>query len=442
MSPYSASEESIGQRLKRLRLERHLSQRELASPGVSYAYISRIEAGTRQPSVKALRRLATKLGVTAEYLETGSEIGATELRELRLANAELAIRLGDSQAALDSLEEVLAESVAAGDRHMATRARIALASVAAEQSDHRRAVELLEAALTSEPFSPVDNLDFYGELGRSYAASGHPEKAVEFFERCLEELRGLPHPDSPTETRYAVLLSYALSDMGDLARAESVVQDALESAQDYEADPYMRVRLYWSLARLLEMEGKSSAALHYVRRAIALLEATEDTIHLARAHLLCAWIMTSQGKAKAALAQLTKAEALLGPHPTTDDAADLRVEWARAQAALGNGAETVAAAREALELLGDSRPAELGAAHEALAEGLTLQGDFAEAGEAFARAVGLLEDQRQWREATQACQAWGRMLRHAGRDEEALDVLERASELSLRVAPAAAATDR
>lgn len=63
--------ETIGQRLFRLRLERGLSQRELASPGVSYAYISRIEAGTRNPSVKALRKLASKLGVTADYLETG-----------------------------------------------------------------------------------------------------------------------------------------------------------------------------------------------------------------------------------------------------------------------------------------------------------------------------------------------------------------------------------
>src|SRR3954465_2876164 len=69
-----AAGETIGQRLKRLRLERGLSQRELAAPGVSYAYLSRIEAGTRQPSVKALRRLAAKLGVTADYLETGSSI--------------------------------------------------------------------------------------------------------------------------------------------------------------------------------------------------------------------------------------------------------------------------------------------------------------------------------------------------------------------------------
>jgi DNA-binding XRE family transcriptional regulator len=58
----SAAGETIGQRLKRLRLERGLSQRELAAPGVSYAYISRIEAGTRQPSVKALRRLTARVG--------------------------------------------------------------------------------------------------------------------------------------------------------------------------------------------------------------------------------------------------------------------------------------------------------------------------------------------------------------------------------------------
>jgi hypothetical protein len=35
------------------------------------AYVSRIEAGQRTPSEKALRKLAEKLGTTALYLETG-----------------------------------------------------------------------------------------------------------------------------------------------------------------------------------------------------------------------------------------------------------------------------------------------------------------------------------------------------------------------------------
>src|SRR3954452_3304822 len=89
------STETIGERLRRLRLERGLSQRELSEPGVSYAYISRIEGGDRRPSVRALRMLARKLGVSADYLETGSEIRDTEERELRIADAELELRLAD-----------------------------------------------------------------------------------------------------------------------------------------------------------------------------------------------------------------------------------------------------------------------------------------------------------------------------------------------------------
>jgi len=88
--------ETIGQRLRRLRLERGLSQRELSERGVSYAYISRIEAGARRPSVKALRMLARKLGVSADYLETGSEIRDTDERELQIADAELELRLAEN----------------------------------------------------------------------------------------------------------------------------------------------------------------------------------------------------------------------------------------------------------------------------------------------------------------------------------------------------------
>src|SRR5919199_691426 len=87
--------ETIGQRLRRLRLERGLSQRDLAEPGVSYAYISRIEADARRPSLKALRILARRLRVSPEYLETGLELRDLDDRELRLAEAELDLLLGE-----------------------------------------------------------------------------------------------------------------------------------------------------------------------------------------------------------------------------------------------------------------------------------------------------------------------------------------------------------
>lgn len=68
-----AERERVGDRFRRLREERGLSQRELSEPGLSYAYLSRIEAGQRVPSEKALRKLAAKLGVTPLYLEFGSD---------------------------------------------------------------------------------------------------------------------------------------------------------------------------------------------------------------------------------------------------------------------------------------------------------------------------------------------------------------------------------
>src|ERR1700704_2933447 len=115
MMPNSVTEastrEGVGQRLKRLRLARGFSQRDLSSPGVSYAYISRIEAGARTPSVKALRKLAQKLGVSVEYLETGRDIREVDDRELKLADAELQLRLdSDTVSAEQKLEEVLAEA--------------------------------------------------------------------------------------------------------------------------------------------------------------------------------------------------------------------------------------------------------------------------------------------------------------------------------------------
>src|SRR5437667_12046867 len=139
--------ETVGQRLRRLRRERQLSQRELSSPGVSYAYISRIEAGARRPSVKALRQLARKLSVSVEYLETGSDLRDVDERELRLADAELELRLTDDPGkAQDMVLEILDDAIAAGDSTSALRARLAIGLAEARAGNNAAAAARHEAA--------------------------------------------------------------------------------------------------------------------------------------------------------------------------------------------------------------------------------------------------------------------------------------------------------
>ncbi len=428
-----AAGETVGQRLKRLRLERGLSQRELAAPGVSYAYISRIEAGTRQPSVKALRRLAAKLGVTADYLETGSDLDPSNERELKLSDLELAVRLGETEGAEAGLVALADEATVAGDRRTLLRANVSLAALAQERGEFDRAVSLLERALEGEPFDPAGLIDVYSQLAREYAASGNARSAVALFQRCLDEV---PDSNDPAlEARYAALLSYALTDVGEIARAEDVVRRAIERAGDVE-DPYMRVRLYWSMARLAHHEGRSAAALENVRKAIALLRLTDDTLHLARAHLLAANIALSRGEHETAAPYLEQAELLFGPLPSPEDLVELKYRRSKLESLRGNAGEGVRLAREAIEMIGGANQTEEGLAFAALGDALALGEETQGADEAYRRSVNLLEGEGRWRDASTTCRSWARMLRQMGREEQALDVLDRAADLAMRATPA------
>src|SRR5437764_11705589 len=181
--------ETIGQRLRRLRLERGLSQRELAGPGVSYAYISRIEGGQRQPSLRAIRRLARKLGVTAQFLETGSMTTSEEEREIRLSESELRLRLGESvDEAEDVLRAVLREAEEAGAIDAVIRAEIGLGLAAARAGRHEQAAEHLERSIQEPLVSPASHPDVFITLGATYLFLDRPEHAGDLYEKCLDEL--------------------------------------------------------------------------------------------------------------------------------------------------------------------------------------------------------------------------------------------------------------
>ncbi len=427
--------ETIGQRLRRLRLERGLSQRELSERGVSYAYISRIEAGARRPSVKALRMLARKLGVSADYLETGSEIRDTDERELQIADAELELRLAENpEEAEAKLERLRIEALEAGDAVAASRANVALGLAAAHAGRNNDAIQKLESGLELSPASPSARPDVYATLGRAYAASGQPHRAVTLFEECLERVAEDSPEDLAGQVRFTTYLSYALTDLGDLARAQQVLDEALGSADDL-ADAYSRVRLYWSVARLNEVQGRPAAALDYIRRAIALLDVTDDTLHLARAHLLCGSIMLSQGRAEEAGRHYELAEKLYGPNAEPEDIAGLYTDQANRAVKLGDVDEAVRRAEAARDAVGEEYPHERGNAVWALAEALALRGDLDGADVAFREATTLLEAHGHRRDYVEAYRGWGKFLRRAGREEEALEVLERAADLASEPVP-------
>lgn len=69
---------AVGTRLRTARKAAGLSQRDLAFPGCSAAYISRIERGERVPSLQVLRELAQRCDVSEEQLAWGHEESLVE----------------------------------------------------------------------------------------------------------------------------------------------------------------------------------------------------------------------------------------------------------------------------------------------------------------------------------------------------------------------------
>jgi transcriptional regulator with XRE-family HTH domain len=69
--PHVDDPRAVGRRLVAAREAQDLSQRDLAFPGCSAAYISRIERGERVPSLQVLRELAHRCGVSESSLAWG-----------------------------------------------------------------------------------------------------------------------------------------------------------------------------------------------------------------------------------------------------------------------------------------------------------------------------------------------------------------------------------
>jgi transcriptional regulator with XRE-family HTH domain len=87
-TPHFDDPVAVGRRVHEAREAAGLSQRELAFPGCSAAYISRIERGERIPSLQVLREISRRTGVSEGMLAYGKEpLDPTVARRVREVEA-------------------------------------------------------------------------------------------------------------------------------------------------------------------------------------------------------------------------------------------------------------------------------------------------------------------------------------------------------------------
>lgn len=369
---------AVGARLRAAREAAGLTQRDLSFDGCTAAYVSRIEAGARTPSLQVLRKFGERLGVSANYLATGSEAG--EIRDDLLA-AEIALTTGD----LDRAGELFstARDNAESDSVRA-QAEAGLGMVAVARGDTATAFALLEPVLATDDLPRTAALPAVSQLVRLYCAQGRFADTFALLDRYIGRARATD--DRFELVGYGVLLANAYIDSGNFSRAEAVLGDSLATAREM-LDPRVRANLYWSQSRLYSSEGKPDLAAHYAQLAVATLNASEHTVWAARAVLYSAFVENDRGNGREALELLEEAEPVLAASGDEVEEAVLEIERARALSLVGDEEQAVSLMLGLVPRLREARPGNAASAYTAAADFFRKRGDTARALELYELAV-------------------------------------------------------
>jgi tetratricopeptide (TPR) repeat protein len=351
----------------------------------------------------------------------------------RLADASILIGLLEYDRADELLRGVLRDAEAAGDDHLASRTLEAQGIIATRRGREGEARRLMERALElAGDADPVEREMLYWELARVCSGLGHPDRAVEILERAVS----LFEEDADLKARITlqVALSYAQTDNGAYGRAGDALADLIQrGAQDLDARS--RARINYASGRLSVVLGRVDQAIEHAEQAVEDYREAGFEYGLADALLFHAHALLAGGQTEAARAALEEAGALYGPKPSAVDVGFLHTEQARYHLQRAEYQESIDSARQAIDHLGDlSMVNELGDAYLVLARAYDELGELESADRAYGTAIDILQRQRGWyRELSRAYRWYGKFLRRTGRPEAALDMLERAGDISLRL---------
>ncbi|NUO46944.1 MAG: helix-turn-helix domain-containing protein [Streptomyces sp.] len=426
--------ETIGRRVQHLRVERGLTQRQLAEPAYTAAYVSTLESGRVRPSDQALRHLADRLGVGFDELATGRPARlVTDLR-LRLIEAQRTLATGDTEEAARSYAALLAEAEELQLAEARYDALIGLGESAVESGElieGRQYFERAELVLADAPL-PARVPALRGRALAHYLA-GELRYAVYLLESTLDELNrgGLHDPD-------ALLLLYAsiigpYMDMGAHARAAQAAELALALAPQ-AGDPALVARMHRSVARTLIAEGRVAEADASLAKAAELYRGLQLRTELANCHWMRGYVCAQNGELERAESELRQALTMLSAKRAALYSSQAAVELADVLHRRGKSDEAAALLHDVLGDLSSER----GAVHSAAAH--RLLGIIAEdardpetAEEHYVRALSLLERAGAAGDLADLCRLLGDLLRREGRVEAALDAYR--TGLGHRTAP-------
>ncbi|KJK53531.1 helix-turn-helix domain-containing protein [Streptomyces sp. NRRL F-4428] len=411
----------IGRRVQRMRVERGLTQKQLAHPSYTSAYVSTLESGKVRPSETALRFLADRLGTSYEELATGRPAHlATELR-LALTDAQRTLTTGAAEEAAARYRRLLTEAEELGLALEQAQARLGLGECALESGELQAAIghfEEAERLLADEPL-PLRARPVRGRAV-AHLLAGELRYACYLLESAIDELgvSGLADPDALVMLHAAVIGPYM--DMGAHARAAHSAELALALAPQV-SDPALVAGMHRQVARTFLAEGRMAEADASLAKAQEIYGRLQLSTDLAHCHWMRGYVLAQNGELGPAERELRTARDMLSARRAGLYTAQVEVELADVLRRLGRQEEATGLLDALLDLGNSHGAVHAGGAHRLLGLMAEERGETESAEEHYVQALSLLERSGATGDLADLCRLLGDLLRRTGRVEAAMD---------------------
>ncbi|MEU3372074.1 helix-turn-helix domain-containing protein [Streptomyces sp. NPDC006711] len=260
---------SFGRLLKALRQDRGLSQAQVAEGGMSTAYLSRLESGTRRPTAKVLTHLTERLDVPLSAFET------TQMSPLGRALAS-ASSSDDSDDAVRLLEEVVhAESGEDLSLRWLSLWKLAQlhAKLGTRQQELATARQLTE--LSDRMAVPTFQVRARTLLARCLRAVGEIAESRAVAQAAVSTVADQVLPVSDTVRAQLALISVE-SESGMMAEARAHAEQLLGPIE--ELSTVLRAEVLWAVANVRIRQNDYTGASELLERALAELPSQDGLI--------------------------------------------------------------------------------------------------------------------------------------------------------------------
>jgi len=342
-----------------------MTQKELAEPGYTAAYVSTIEAGRRTPSAEALAHFASQLRVTVDYLATGRSPDLIP----RIEEIHCEGRRALARGAVAEARSLFTKAMRLGRRNellvLAAKAKTGLGLCAEAEEDIDGAIRLYEEVERELADDPLASIDTLANRARCLHTRGDIRLGLYVVEQRLHELRvaGLDDPSALMRLNSSLVAGYFHLHLRDLAYAAADEALALSTRVD---DPERLANMHINVARVLLDQGRANDAQQHFAKAQELFSMLDYRVDVGRTHLARGFSLRERGDLEAARHELLAARAVFQTANSALNEARVMNELARIERAEGNVAEAEALLTASLELHGELEPAVAGIAHREL----------------------------------------------------------------------------